>query len=432
MNCPEANKKSSKERAILMLSKELDRLQKDIAALRTGSGFYVHTDNYNNLIEETKANDKIISSHNEAISKLEKQIAEIQQEIEQEEKRWDELMEAFNFTKLKTKEYKLKKLKSEAEKKVQKNLIVLYEERGKVITEKNQTLIQAADYSTNVIKDAQRNIDLLYKKSKEDFKSYEQIMNVLDDTKQTAMNEIENFKNKHEEHILDINKVGNKVLQLSSDICNTNKNYDVQFDKLELEKQKSKINRISDQQMTICVEEKQCITDELQKLNNHVKAGKESTFCELLGTSIPNFTDNVKAQSSAKIETHNTISSDISDIRKFQMDHLQQAVQDLTAYESKTNNTLASFKNSFVDSIKQCNDEIEVLQFLKNKIENMLNEKDDEIKELTKLVDDMENIEVSISKGVQDRIKTSIQCCEQLMQIPDQVKEITEYKIQVS
>lgn len=117
MNCPEANKRSSKERAVNMLAKEVERLQKDIAALRSGSGFYVHTNNYNTLLSDKEKNNKIILNQNETIAKLEQQIAQVQQEIELEQKRWDELMDAFNFTRLKTKEYKLKKLKAEAEKK---------------------------------------------------------------------------------------------------------------------------------------------------------------------------------------------------------------------------------------------------------------------------------------------------------------------------
>lgn len=432
MNCPEANKKSSRERAVTMLAREAERLRKDITALRTGAGFFVHSDNYNTLLTDTEKNDKIILNQNETIAKLEQQIAEVQQQIELEQKRWDDLMDAFKFTKLKTKEYKLKKLKTEAEKKVLKSLTVLYEERGKVITEKNQNLVKAADYSTNIIDETQNKIDSLYQKSIDDFKVNEQIMNSLGKTVISMVHDVQESKESHQQCLSKFNTMGNEVLQLSNNVSNKNKNYLAELDSLSIKERKSKVKDTVNKQIALCIEEKDYVVDQLRMLNTSIEECTKTEFQEPLSTNIPKFLETLAEESNSRKEDHSKTSLGMNDVRVMQTNHLHQRINDLYSYRTKTNETLDYLKQKSTNSIQDSTNKLQVLHSLKRTIEQLVSEEENESEEITKLADSIDDLKGSFNKSIEEQIKLATESLDKLAKIPDQLTEIENYQKHVS
>lgn len=431
MNCPEANKKSSRERAVTMLTKEVESLQKDITALRSGSGFYVHSDNYKTLLSDKEKSDKIILSQNETIARLEQKIVQMQKEIELEQKRWDELMESFNFTTLKTKEYKLRKLKTEAEKKVQRNLTVLYEERGKVITEKNENLVRAADYSTNAIDEIQTKINSLYQLSEEDFNMNEKIMDSLDDSVSTTLRFIQDSKEVHKQTVSQINTAESEILELNNQLCDQNKDFMANLDKLSLGEQASTIKHNINKQILECVEEKNYVLDQVEKLNCTVKQCVDTTFNELF-KDIPEFVKAFKEQSNKKEEVYTKLSLSTKEIYDMQLNFLQEQTKDLKAYQNNTNETLTYFNKEFTESLVDAKSQLQDLQTMKAQIETLIKDKESEIGELTGLTNSIAEVKESINDGIEEQIKKCDDCVKRLGAIPDQLQAIATYHQNVS
>lgn len=166
VNCPEANKASSKSQIVDMLTKQMECLQKDIAALRKGAGFYVNADNYRELLTEMEKNENLILSRNELILRLEHQIQHISKTLEIEEQRWRELMESFEFTKVKGEQYRQKDLKTKAQIEMLRSLVDLYSKRGRTISEKNQNMQAYLATSINAINAYSLKLNTFYNKSK--------------------------------------------------------------------------------------------------------------------------------------------------------------------------------------------------------------------------------------------------------------------------
>lgn len=309
---------------------------------------------------------------------------------------------------------------------------MLLEERGKVLTEKNQNLVEAADYSTNVIDEMQMKINFLYQKSLDDFKKNEQIMDALDNTVSTVICDIRESKESHQQCFLQLNTVENEVLQLRDDISNENQKYAENLDKLSLKRQKSKLKDTVNKQFSVCTEEKDFVVDKVEKLNKSVKACTETKFNELLSKSIPNFMEKLTKQTNSKKEMHSKISLGINDVREIQMNHLQQRIKDLKSYQTETSITLESFKEGFEDSIQDTADELQILHAMKRKIEKLENERENEIKELTKLVDSISSVKESINDGVEEQMKLCAECYNKLSEIPDQLEKIASYQQHVS
>lgn len=143
INCPEVNKHSSKSQIIDILTRKIQAIQKDITALRRSSGFYVDPDNYQELLTENEKKENLIVSKNEMILRLEEEMQELIKLVEFEEKRWDELIESFKFTKLKCEEYRRKNLTVKAELKMLHRLINLYTEEGRRTAERNRNIKQS-------------------------------------------------------------------------------------------------------------------------------------------------------------------------------------------------------------------------------------------------------------------------------------------------
>lgn len=166
INCPEANKTSSKSQIVDTLTKQIERIQKDIAALRKGSGFYVDADNYQDLLTDVEKKNNLILNKNEVILRLETQIQDISKIIEIEVQRWQELMASFEFTKMKGEVYRKKDLKTKAEIEMLRNLVDSISKQGRTVTKKNENMQEYLSTSITTVNAYIDKLNKFYGKSK--------------------------------------------------------------------------------------------------------------------------------------------------------------------------------------------------------------------------------------------------------------------------
>lgn len=110
-NPVEMNKVTTKSNIVNCLYEELAKLQKDLIALRSSTGFYVHAENYTSIIEETSKKEKELNEKLKQIADMEERVKELEVEKLLREKEWEGVMKSFDITKRRAIMHKTKLLK---------------------------------------------------------------------------------------------------------------------------------------------------------------------------------------------------------------------------------------------------------------------------------------------------------------------------------
>lgn len=126
-----------------MYNREIEETKRDLAALRTGSGFYIDKENYESLLSDSEKMNNEVLSREESITRLEQHLEELEERRRTEEERWDELMRSFEFIKIKKQEYQKKVTKEKVLVKAKKKFVNLAAGFGKDGYSENKLLTEA-------------------------------------------------------------------------------------------------------------------------------------------------------------------------------------------------------------------------------------------------------------------------------------------------
>lgn len=141
INNVEVNKVTSKTNVVKCLDAEIESLQKDLHALRTGSGFYVDASNWSEMQkEEAKKKDRI-AAMTEKISDREGTLEQLQNGKELKIEEWSYLNDRFRNLRVTALENKAHMVKTEKSFQHEKNISELYEKTLEAISNQNQELV---------------------------------------------------------------------------------------------------------------------------------------------------------------------------------------------------------------------------------------------------------------------------------------------------
>lgn len=113
-NQVEMNKITSKSTLLIQLNSELLKLQRDLAALRNKTGYFVDAHNYDRTVNEGKLKEQELAEKTEQVKKMEKEIQILNSAIMQREQEWESTMQSFELTKSKAIAFKRELLKNSA------------------------------------------------------------------------------------------------------------------------------------------------------------------------------------------------------------------------------------------------------------------------------------------------------------------------------
>lgn len=172
-NPVECNKVTTKSNIVNCLCTELHKLEKDLIALRSSTGFYVNAENYNTILKQTTKKEKELNEKLAQITKMEDNIKELEEEIKYLEANHQELTKSFDITKTRAIMHKTKLLKStvqaetfkEAVEETQTTIAPVIEQNAelKLLIEQTTCHFKILQDRTNLVQEKMLHNDLLAK-----------------------------------------------------------------------------------------------------------------------------------------------------------------------------------------------------------------------------------------------------------------------------
>lgn len=367
VNCPEVNKDSSKNQIVDALTKKIESAQKDIAALRTGDGFYVDADNYQDLLTEKEKTEKLVLSKNEFLLRLEERIKEITKTREIEQKRWEEVMESFNFTKLKYEEYKQKSLKAKLEAKMLHNLINLKSEQAKKTVVKNLEMNSSISNFTNGIDRLCNTLNLYYYKSSERADINKTLNKIIPETTkqidniiQTDGKEIEATKAKQREHFQNIISIFDSIIEKS-------KKQDADASKIDLKAKEEQIENIFAYEKSNCTN----YCNRTKRTISEVQKFSRDFWGDITNTTKNTVSEfQLKAEKEKrKIEVYTDVCQSIDKVKDKQ---LQKATNPhVQVFNKKLKDSLLHLQNSVSDRLSTAMKKQKMIEEIKKDLERL-------------------------------------------------------------
>lgn len=108
------NKITTKSHIVNCLNAEMNRLEKDLLALRSETGFYVNAENYNGIIKDTTVKEEELKKKVKQIEEMEEKIEDLKMTKKVREKEWELLSDSFELTKNRALIYKKRLLEKQA------------------------------------------------------------------------------------------------------------------------------------------------------------------------------------------------------------------------------------------------------------------------------------------------------------------------------
>lgn len=148
-NHVQMNKITTKSNVVNCLSAELTRLEKDLNALRTATGYFVDAENYNNVLEQTNLKKEEIDAKEKQIMDMKERIRELEATKLFREKELKSLNESFEFTKTRAIMYKKKLLNRRAQTEKVKDVAEVAQKAGVPVLKQNDELKCLTQKSTD-------------------------------------------------------------------------------------------------------------------------------------------------------------------------------------------------------------------------------------------------------------------------------------------
>lgn len=423
---PEANKKITKNDMIKTLTDEAERLRRDIAALRKGSGFYINLENYQNLLADVEVKKRDLMSNKELISVLEKEVVKLDELLILENGRWNDLMESFKFTQAKKLEYKIKAKETESNLKLHQNLTNLYRDRGRKISKENRILVDCLNSSSKTVNNLHDKIDFIYSESVRDEECCQTVTSTLTDSIEKIQESADRARKVTEKHIHDSN-VKEMLARNDSVLSQIN-----DFVSIALQQQKhlEEFKKLSSEFLQ---ERKKLRNAFKQSAQEYVENTKENVNREvqnLLHNNIAGFKNRIKGQSSHQKNEHAQISRDIHNSIEKHLLYTKNNCKRLNIYkegvQEEWKNVLAVAQSEISNTTKR----LDIIKALEEEVERMKQKENKSLDKYQKIAHASENALKSV-KGVDELIERTRGYQSKLQQIPDQLEANKKYAAEV-
>lgn len=179
INNVEVNKVTSKRNMIKCLDAEIDKLRKDLLALRTGSGFYVDASNWSQMQREDVEKRNQIALMTEKILERENTLETLESGKDLKIEEWNRLNDNFRNLRLTALETKARMVKTEKSLQHEKNIAELYESTVEAISQQNQELLDLVSGSMQHLKALEERHKFLLAKTKENYTTAQEVFQDL-------------------------------------------------------------------------------------------------------------------------------------------------------------------------------------------------------------------------------------------------------------
>lgn len=332
----EMNKVTTKSNVLNCLYIELSKLEKDLLALRSSTGFFVNADNYNSVVKESTRVEEELKETQKLITEKEDNIKELKYEIKFREQEYENLKKSFEVTKSKAiinKKQLLKKLKQVE---VYKAALEATKTAKDPIIEQHSELQSLSDVTENDYSVLQNKTEAVRKKIQTNSSL---LQNFSEELAKTCLK----TKQLIEEHNDDIPE---KIIQLSCDLVdkarvlskelsqNAVKTKEV-FDKLQNVLQSDLNNQIKinlENSLNLFSVEMRKYVDSLRIDNKH-----SETLLELLKNTLQKNNDEIKKlinEQSESIDLLRKANAELLESSKMQLDFVTEASQTLNELQT--------------------------------------------------------------------------------------------------
>lgn len=161
-NTLEPNKFTSTSNMVNALKEEIAKLQKDLNSLRTGKGFFIDAENYNEIIHENENVLKDVQEKRQNILELETNLDVLQSKIEKIEEKEQSLNKSFEITKSCALKYKQTLIKNQKRLEKEREVAVLCEKTAEYIQKQNQELLNHGSACENHLEKLSKKADYLF------------------------------------------------------------------------------------------------------------------------------------------------------------------------------------------------------------------------------------------------------------------------------
>lgn len=424
--CPEANKKITKNDMIKTLTEEAERLRRDIAALRKGSGFYINQENYQNLLADVEVKKRDLLSNNELISILEKEVMKLDELLILENARWNDLMESFKFTQAKKLEYKIKAKETESKLKLHQNLSSLYKDRGRQISKENRVLVHCLDSSSKTVNQLHDKIDFIYSESVRDDERCQKVTSTLTDSIENIQEHANRAREATAKHVHDSNV--NEMLAVNDSVLGQLSHY--VSNALQQQKHLEEFKKLTSE----FLQERKKLRDAFkQSAQEYVDNTKERANREVqnsLHSSIASFKNKIKGQTNHRKDAHAQISRNIQESIKNHLSYTRKNRERLVAYKRNVHEESKNILLTAQCEVSNTTKRIDMIIRLKNEVERMLQKERKSLDKYEKIAAAAESA-LERAKDVDDLIVRTSGCESRLEQIPDQSEANEKYAAEV-
>lgn len=197
----EPNKFTSTSNMVNALKEEITKLQKDLNSLRTGKGFYIDKDNYDEMVNENEIIVKDVQEKRQKILELETNLDVLQSKKEIIEEKQESLNKSFEITKSCALKYKQTLIKNQKRLEKEKEVAVLCEKTTENIQKQNEELLNHGSACEGHLEVLSKKLDLLSEQFAENKRYLKNLCRTLEqrtkttfrenDDAQTAQNQLE-------------------------------------------------------------------------------------------------------------------------------------------------------------------------------------------------------------------------------------------------
>lgn len=415
-----------------MLTKQIAAAQKDIAALRFGSGFYVDADNYQDLLTEKEKTEKLVLSKNEFIFQLEERIKEFTNIKENEQKRWDELMESFNFTKMKYEEYKRKSLKAKIKTKLMQDLINLQSDYAKRTASKNKEMKTSIINLTIAIDGLNKKLNSCYYSSAQRAADHKTLSKALTDTIDGTDNITQTQGKEIKMNEVNVKTSLQKIIHLIDSAVARSKKSDVNALIVDLTEKEAEVENIfKDEKLLNCVNYCKRTHNTINNVENLSHDFWENTFDEV-DNNVSEFQKKIESE---KRKIHQVYTNVCGRTEEVKTGHLQKASNsNVRLFKEDVMSSFSQLENFVSSRVSLLTSKQKMIEEIKRDLEQIEAETTKEYEIYTNMLKKTKGTAKMIDSHVVTALEVSKKNCEKLETLnpSKQLQEISSYVSGVS